>query len=98
MRASQVRLPQLHKIYTIKINSKVISDKGNPINLETGLRPNSAGIPYTLKDWGYGVSNFWASWNHDLDGGGCCLLYLDTARGLGPQESRIRKIGSGFVP
>ena len=50
MRASQVRLPQLHKIYTIKINSKVISDKGNPINLETGLRPNSAGIPYTLKD------------------------------------------------
>ena len=30
----------------------------NPLKLETGLRPNSAGIPYTLKDRGYWVPNF----------------------------------------
>ena len=37
-------------------------DTVNPIKLETGLRPNRAGIPYTLllrvEHW---VSNFWAS-------------------------------------
>ena len=33
------------------------------IKSETGLRPNSAGIPFciALKDGGHGVSNFWAS-------------------------------------
>ena len=35
----------------------------NPIKLETGLRPNSAGIPYTLllRIEAIGVSNSWAS-------------------------------------
>ena len=39
-----------------------LSTTVNAIKLETGLRPNSAGIPYTLLlDLGYWVSNFWAS-------------------------------------
>ena len=32
----------------MSMNPKPINPTVNPIKLETGLRPNSAGIPYTL--------------------------------------------------
>ena len=40
---------------------KRLSPTVNPIKLETGLRPNSAGIPYTLLLWieASGFPTFW---------------------------------------
>ena len=76
----------------------------NPKKLETGLRTNSAGIPYTLlfflrasfKDRGYWVSNFWASTvNHVQTISVGSLVLVQVMRTLGDSRSINVRVSKG---